>query len=224
MLVSACSLLFLNYGQHQAVYQPIESFFLKGLFPFDSGLRRLIWWSTLCFVCYFLIPVLFLFSIGERNLRLYGLETKGMALSVKPYLVMLLLMVPPVYLFSYMPSFQATYPFWRVDAASSLWPGLLIWELAYALQFFSLEFFFRGFMVHGCRTSLGWYSVPVMMLPYLMIHFTKPFPEALGSLIAGWVLGLMSYHSRSIWLGAVLHVIVALSMDLMSLWHRGLLG
>jgi membrane protease YdiL (CAAX protease family) len=224
LLVSAVSLMVLNYGQQNAVYRLVEPF-LNGLFPFlDSGLQRLLWWAFLCFFCYFLLPVFFLLAIGERNLGLYGLGTQGMLQKGRPYVVLLLPMLPLVFLFSFLPSFQLTYPFWRVDSTHALWPGLLIWELAYALQFFSLEFFFRGFMVHGSRGSLGWYSVPVMMVPYLMIHFSKPFPEAFGSLIAGWVLGMLSFHSRSIWWGAVLHIAVAWSMDLLSLWHRGLLG
>lgn len=224
MLVSACSLLCLNYAQHDSIYAQIEPMLSEGLLTLDSGLRRLLWWAFLCFICYFLIPVLFLFLVGERDLRLYGLESRGMVSKGKPYLVLLLPMIPLVFLFSFLPSFQRTYPFWRVNSDTVLWPGLLVWELAYALQFFSLEFFFRGFLVHGSRPSLGWYSVPAMMLPYLMIHFSKPFPEAFGSLIAGWVLGMLSYHSRSIWWGAFVHIAVAWTMDLLSLWHRGLLG
>jgi uncharacterized protein len=223
LLVSTCSLLVLNYGQHRAVYQLIEPG-IFGLFPFlDSGLHRLLWWAFLCFFSYFLLPVVFLFSIGEGNLRLYGLETKGFFQASGIYLLLLLPMIPLVILVSFMPSFQMTYPFWRLESTETLWPGLLLWELAYALQFFSLEFFFRGFMIHGTRTTLGWISVPVMMLPYVMIHFSKPFPEALGSVFAGWVLGMLSYHSGSIWWGVLVHIAVAWGMDFLSLFHRGLL-
>jgi membrane protease YdiL (CAAX protease family) len=63
-----------------------------------------------------------------------------------------------------------------------------------------------------------------MMLPYCMIHFTKPLPEACASIVAGLALGLMSLKTRSIWLGAALHITVALSMDLASLARQGFLG
>lgn len=224
LLVSAVSLLVLNYGQQNAVYRMVEPWLSAVVGFVDPGLQRLIWWSTLCVCCYFLMPVMYLFALGERNLTSYGLHPKGMLKQGRIYLILGLPMLVVVFLASYLPSFQQTYPFWRVKSTELLWPGLLVWELVYALQFFSLEFFFRGFMVHGSRSVLGWYSVPVMMVPYLMIHFSKPFPEALGSLVAGWVLGMLSYHSKSIWWGVLLHISVAVSMDLLSLWHRGLLG
>ena len=37
------------------------------------------------------------------------------------------------------------------------------------------------------------------------------------------VLGFMSLKTCSVWMGAALHITVAMSMDMLSLWHRGLL-
>jgi membrane protease YdiL (CAAX protease family) len=91
------------------------------------------------------------------------------------------------------------------------------------LQFFALEFFFRGFMVHGLKDKMGVYSIAAMVVPYCMIHFTKPLPECVGSLFAGLILGLLSLRTGSVWLGALIHIAVALSMDWLSLWHRGFL-
>ncbi len=34
----------------------------------------------------------------------------------------------------------------------------------------------------------------------------------------------MSLKTRSIWFGACLHVAVAMTMDFLALWHKGLLG
>ena len=48
-------------------------------------------------------------------------------------------------------------------------------------------------------------------------------PETFAAIIAGIVLGFMSLKTRSIWLGAAVHVAVALGMDFLSLWHNGLL-
>ncbi len=117
--------------------------------------------------------------------------------------------------------FQATYPFYPLEPGDALWPNFWRWELFYGLQFFALEFFFRGFMVHGTRQRFGIYSVFVMTVPYCLIHFGKPMQEAFASIIAGIVLGLMSLKTRSVWMGALLHVSVALSMDISSLWRKG---
>ena len=43
-------------------------------------------------------------------------------------------------------------------------------------------------------------------------------------IIAGIVLGFMSLKTRSIWLGAALHIAVAVTMDLLALWRLGHFG
>jgi membrane protease YdiL (CAAX protease family) len=55
-----------------------------------------------------------------------------------------------------------------------------------------------------------------------MIHFSKPLPECIGSIFAGFILGWLSYKSKSIWGGVFLHVSVAISMDLLSALHQNL--
>ena len=105
-----------------------------------------------------------------------------------------------------------------------LWPAFFTWQMFYWCQFIALEFFFRGFMVHGLRHRFGIYSVFVMTVPYCMIHFGKPMPETFAAIVAGIVLGFMSLKTRSIWLGAALHIGVAATMDGLALWRLGPLG
>lgn len=78
-------------------------------------------------------------------------------------------------------------------------------------------------MVHGLKRYIGAYSILVMMIPYCMIHFNKPLPECVGSIFAGIFLGMMSYKTGSVWMGAFTHMAVAISMDVLSLWHRGVI-
>ncbi len=89
------------------------------------------------------------------------------------------------------------------------------------MQFFSLEFFFRGFLIHGTRARYGYYAILLSVVPYCMIHFGKPLPETLGAIVAGLALGTISLFTRSIWLGVLIHVSVAVSMDLLSLAIQG---
>ncbi|MEQ8785740.1 MAG: CPBP family intramembrane glutamic endopeptidase [Pirellulaceae bacterium] len=103
---------------------------------------------------------------------------------------------------------------------SSYWPQFWTWQCFYAIQFVSLEFFFRGFLVHSLRRPMGAYAILVMTVPYCMIHFGKPIPETLGAIVAGIVLGFMSLKTRSIWMGAALHIAVAMTMDFAALAQR----
>jgi membrane protease YdiL (CAAX protease family) len=60
-------------------------------------------------------------------------------------------------------------------------------------------------------------------VPYCMIHFGKPYLEANGAIIAGIVLGSLSMRTKSIYAGFLVHVTVALAMDVVALSHRNAL-
>lgn len=186
-------------------------------------INRLTWWAFWCVTSYLLIPAFVVVAVFREDLRDYGFRVKGAFSDAWMYAVFLLVMIPTAIVVSADPHFQATYPFYDMRPGESVWPNLVRWELLYFLQFLSLEFFFRGFMVHGTRDRLGALSVFAMMVPYCMIHFGKPMPETVGAVIAGAVLGSLSLRTRSIWLGVCIHTTVALGMDLASLLRQGIL-
>jgi membrane protease YdiL (CAAX protease family) len=189
----------------------------------DDAINKLTKWCAGCVGGYLVLPALVIrLGLGER-LRDYGVKLRGAFHDWWIYVAMLLIMVPLVLLASTDKHFLGTYPFYQPKPEQWRWPSLWRWELLYALQFFALEFFFRGFMVHGLKHRFGAYSIFVMVVPYCMIHFGKPLPETLASIVAGIALGFMSLKTRSIWLGMAIHVSVALGMDFAALWRKGLL-
>jgi membrane protease YdiL (CAAX protease family) len=170
-----------------------------------------------------LLPVLFIKLVFKENLADYGLKFKGAFTDYHLYVIMLLFMIPLVLYFSTTATFQSKYPFYQSYGGQSQFPNLLIWELIYFIQFLGVEFFFRGFIVHGTKHRFGYYSVFVMTIPYCMVHFGKPLPETIAAIIAGIVLGTLSLKSRSILLGIAIHYSVAITMDIAALWQKGLL-
>ena len=48
---------------------------------------------------------------------------------------------------------------------------------------------------------------------YAFVHFEKPMVEAIGSMVGGFILGVIALYSRSILGGIVIHLCVALLMD-----------
>jgi membrane protease YdiL (CAAX protease family) len=62
-----------------------------------------------------------------------------------------------------------------------------------------------------------------MVVPYCMIHYGKPMPETLFAIVAGLVLGTLALRTKSIWLGVLIHISVALTMDILSLSHQKVL-
>jgi membrane protease YdiL (CAAX protease family) len=112
-------------------------------------------------------------------------------------------------------TFRHTYPFYRMANRSSF--DLWAWEVLYAAQFVSLEFFFRGFLLQGLRRALGANAIFVMIVPYCMIHYGKPMAETFGAIGAGLILGTLAMRTRSIWGGVLIHIGVATTMDVLAL-------
>ncbi|MGF1577755.1 MAG: CPBP family intramembrane glutamic endopeptidase [Gemmataceae bacterium] len=181
-------------------------------------LLDLIGWSFGCFAVYVVIPMTVL-ALCRKKPSEYGWNVHGLFGHMPIYLAMYIVVGIALVCVSFRKDFQNYYPFYKNPIS---WRELLIWEFVYALQFISLEFFFRGFLVHGLKEKLGGISaVCVMMFPYLMIHFGKPWLESMGAFIAGAILGTVSLRTGSIGGGAVVHIMVAWSMDLTALWQQG---
>jgi uncharacterized protein len=188
------------------------------------NLYALIWWVFVSVTFYFIVPAGFVRFVQRRDLGDIGLAFKMEQGFGKLLLQCILIMLPIVYLMSLTAGFSAKYPFLHVfDGSPYLSKTLLIWELVYFLQFFGLEFFFRGFLLHSLKPVLGLYSIFVMTVPYTMIHFGKPMPETFAAIFAGIFLGWISYKNGTIWLGLILHCTVAFSMDILALYNKGLL-
>ncbi len=178
-----------------------------------------LWWSAARVLGYVLVPILVWKACFRRDRILdYGLHVKGFFKHLWIYGVMLAIVVPVMLIVSQQPDFGNYYPFYKLSSRS--WFDFLAWEAAYYVQFFALEFFFRGWMVGALRRTMGSAAIFVMCVPYCMIHYGKPYLEAHGAIIAGVVLGSLAMKTRSIYAGFLLHVTVAAAMDFLSLWKR----
>ncbi len=90
----------------------------------------------------------------------------------------------------------------------------------YLAGFFSLEIFFRGWWLVALSKSLGSAAIFTMVVPYCMIHFGKPYLETIGAIIGPVALGSLSMKTKSVYQGTLLHITLALSMDLFALWEK----
>ncbi|MGI9602552.1 MAG: CPBP family glutamic-type intramembrane protease [Acidimicrobiales bacterium] len=165
----------------------------------------------------YLVPALLVGRLVlRRHMRDLGWRLGWGWSHLRVYVALYALMVPLVLLASTQQSFQDTYPFYTPNELESVWPWFVAWELLYFGQFIALELFFRGFGVHGLAPRLGILAVPVMVVPYVTIHFGKPMPEAIGSIVAGAVLGVVSLRQGSAFWGGVLHFGVAITIDVLA--------
>jgi uncharacterized protein len=181
-----------------------------------------LFWASFKLVHYGLLPWLCIRFVLRSTLREHGLrfiwEPKVWAL----YAAMLAIVLPLSYLAASSASFLRTYP--KYAGAGESVEQLLLWEAAYAFQFLMLELFFRGFLLFALARSIGFLAIFVMIIPYAMIHFSKPLPECLGSIVTGIVLGTLALRTGSIYGGVIVHSAVGLGMDLFALQAKGQLA
>jgi len=185
---------------------PFESFFLLKV---GANLKRI--------VPLLLGLALVKIFIDKKEPGFYGLNIKRQ--NYWPYFTLLLMMMPLIAAASFLPDFQSAYPrlkFWRYDGVFGMPEAAVggLFEIAYAIDFVSVELLYRGALVIGLYKLLGKEVVLPMAAAYVFIHFGKPLGEAISSLFGGYILGVVAYRTKTIFSGIIIHIGVALAMEL----------
>ncbi len=155
--------------------------------------------------------------IFDNKQPFYGLKTTGV--NWRPYLYMLLIMIPLVAAASTQADFLEVYP--KLKSVESIYsePGIrwwhkLLFELSYGSDFITIELFFRGFLILGFIKWAGKDAILPMACFYCTIHFGKPLGECISSYFGGMILGIIVYHTRSILGGLMVHLGIAWMMEI----------
>ncbi len=169
-----------------------------------------------------LLPLVFILIITKliydrKEKGFYGIRLKG--LNYKPYFSILLLLIPLVTVASFLPDFQSYYPrlkFWIYPEmfGYSVFKLSVIYELAYGLDFISVELFFRGALIIGMAKVLGKEAVLAMATVYCFIHFGKPVGEVISSFFGGYILGVIALNHKNINGGIIVHLGLAMMMEI----------
>lgn len=177
--------------------------------------NHIIYWPALLFIIAGILALLWKYFDSDQPF--YGLTKKN--LSWKPYLLMLLIMVPLVAAASTQPDFLAVYP--KLKSVTGVynengisWWHQLLFELSYGSDFISIELFFRGFLILAFIKWAGKDAILPMACFYCTIHFGKPLGECISSYFGGMILGVVVYHTRSIYGGLLVHLGIAWLMEL----------
>ncbi len=157
------------------------------------------------------------YFVDRKNQPYYGFTLKNF--DTKPYFMMLLIMLPLIILASTQSDFLGAYPrgqkFESLDIHNAAqWKYFGLYELIYGLDFISIEFFFRGFMVLAFVGILGPKAILPMAMFYVVIHWGKPAGELVSSFFGGTLLGIIAYYSKSILGGIIVHMGIAWMMEI----------
>ncbi|MFC1670069.1 hypothetical protein ACFL20_06710, partial [Spirochaetota bacterium] len=165
-----------------------------------------------------LIPLIIFKRFNDRSMNnLYGLTFKNF--DFKPYLLLLLIVLPLIIGASFNSEFLNTYPVfksWKFSTAFSLTKTRMsvIFETIYLLDFVIVEMLFRGALIIGMISIIGKDSVLPMTVTYVFLHFGKPLGEAISSAFGGYILGIIALNTLSIMGGCFLHIGVAFLMNI----------
>lgn len=172
-----------------------------------------------CFTLLFFVGVPLAYSVilPPKLDNPFGFRLKSCVPHIPLYITIIGGMIPVLWIASAQPAFHKFYPMYN-PTSIGMW---FLYEAVYMTQFFSVEFFFRGFSLFRLEPKFGYHAITIMVVPYALLHIHKPFPEALASIVAGLVLGMLALKSRSIWPGVVIHCTIAFSMDWFALVRSG---
>ena len=129
-----------------------------------------------------------------------------------------LVMIPIIIATASSDVFRRKYPYLlqlRITKAAGLF---LVYECIRGFYMLSWEYLFRGFMINTLRERFGYYTIFFQMIPYVMLHSTKPSLELYYTVPSALLLGLLAYRTRSVWPGFFLHFFGAVFFDFIALY------
>jgi hypothetical protein len=188
---------------------------------FNNDIAWNIYWNDVFYwPVNLLISVVILYMIWKYTgpqKTFYGFTTRNM--NWKPYLLMLLFMIPLIAAASTQNDFLDMYPKLKMiahlyDDPRFAWWHKLVFEISYGSDFINIELFFRGFLILAFIKWAGKDAILPMACFYCTIHFGKPLGECISSYFGGMILGIVVYNTRSILGGLIVHLGIAWMMEL----------
>lgn len=196
--------------------------------PASAAFGHLYWFGS-SIILYLVMPLVLSWATKGSFHRAYGLGLGDWRAGLRISALFLAVMLPAVVVASKLTAFQGLYPLagngaFMLNEAGKSVPSVklfLVYELGYLLYFVGWEFLFRGWMLNGLLPTFGRTgAILVPVAPFALMHLGKAELEALGSIIAGVALGVLALRTRSFWYGAFIHGVVAVFMDVITVWPQ----
>ena len=200
-------ILQMNYGD--------RGFFRREVAPLltdsPTALHGWIWWFGMQGVLGFILPVAIL-RFGFRNsLSDMGLGAGDWRLAVRISLLYLPLVVIGTWFLSDSTAFTDNYPHYAPAARD--WGVFFVYEAFFLFYWIGWEYLWRGFVLFGTARTFGVMAIFVQTVPFALMHYEKPMPEALLSIVGGVALGALVWRSRSFWIAVPIHAAQMMILD-----------
>ena len=167
------------------------------------------------FVLMGVLPLVVIYFIFREPLKSYGLNLGDWRIGL-PAVAILFVLIAGIMIYpaSQTEEIRAFFPFDK-NAGDSVFSFLRL-EVLRGLFFYSAwEFFFRGFMLFGLRKYFGdWMAICIQIIPSCLWHIGMTSGEIFGSLVAGFLFGILAIRTRSILWVFLLHYLIGVVLDL----------
>ncbi len=217
--ISLFGFLVLSFDRGNAYSQDIAHLLSDHVHTFLFTFKMVLRWMPLFTM---VLPLALFYYIIQKSTinHFYGLRRGN--INLKPYFIILMIMVPIIILASFNPSFLKQYPNFRSAGITNFCDYLnlesswvtALYEISYAFGFFTVELFFRGFLIFGLVRFLGAQVILPMTVVYCVLHFGKPLGEAVSSIFGGYILGILALKTNNIYGGIIVHIGIAWLMEL----------
>ncbi len=188
--------------------------FAEHAFSHSRDLPAAIFMFGAAFLLLGALPLGVLLLVFRRNPRSFGLQLGDWRLGCK----LVAVLYPVIALALLLPASQtgemrSFFPFAKEALGSP--GGFLLLQIPRVLLFYTAwEFFFRGFMLFGLRPFVGgWIAVCIQTVPQCLWHIGMATGEALSSILAGILFGVMALRTNSIVWPLVLHALIGITLD-----------
>ncbi len=162
------------------------------------------------------LPLIHHFLILREPLSSIGLASPDRQ-AVKLAWILLSTVLPILLIASRLPIFQDYYPIQKQAALSLRY--LIYFEFTYGFYLFCWEFFFRGYLTFAAARAIGpRLAIVLQAAAFGAMHYTKPWPEFVGSFAAGIALGMLAWRAKSMVPCFALHWTVAVVFDLLVIY------
>lgn len=177
----------------------------------SPGLASWGWWFSVQGVLGFLLPVLILRFGFKRRASEIGLGAGDWRFASLLAVMFVPFVIIGTWVLSDSADFQSGYPHFAPAALD--WSIFAAYESLFLFYWIGWEYLWRGFILFGTARVFGVYAIFIQALPFAILHFEKPFPEAFLSILGGVALGALVWRARSFWIAVPIHAFQMLSID-----------
>ncbi len=181
--------------------------------PTWRGLGSWGWWFGMQGLLGFVVPAVALRAFFADNATEMGLGLGAWRFATVVAVLYLPVVAVGTWILSDGTAFQRQYPHYQPAVRN--WEVFLMYEALFLFYWIGWEYLWRGFVLFGTAPAFGVHAIFVQALPFAALHVTKPWPEALLSVVGGIALGALVWRCRSFWIAVPIH---AAQMMLLDLW------